>query len=139
MVVVLPAPFFPMKPKTLPSGTDRLRASMIFYFPKLLDKFCIVRTFIRSPPFQRQNKQSVQRARGRQQLQATWLCFQSDSVGVAECVLPPPLQERCLPIGREPAKAEFYLSVFSAGDTITPIVRNLRSKLGSLFFTLLII
>ena len=30
----------------------------------------------------------------------------SDSAGVAECVLPPPLQERCLPTGREPAKAE---------------------------------
>ena len=49
IVVVLPAPFFPMKPKILLSGTDRLRLSMIFCFPKLFDKFCMTIGVIVSP------------------------------------------------------------------------------------------
>ena len=49
------------------------------------------------------------------------------------------LDELTIKLSNDDLGRAFYLSVFSAGDTITPIVRNLRSGLGPLFFTALII
>src|SRR5699024_3934 len=44
IVVVFPAPFFPIKPKMLCSGTDRSSPQSTSLLPKFFFRFCIVST-----------------------------------------------------------------------------------------------
>ena len=64
MVVVLPAPFAPMKPKILPSGTSKEMSLMTLFLPKLLERFLMERVGALVSGFSVMNPRGRERSKG---------------------------------------------------------------------------